>query len=264
MRMISSFFRHLDAHRVEWLLISGQATILYGAATFSEDVDLWVKPEPDNFERFLRALRANQARYYKLTPAFTVEAAVRHHGFHFVVPAIDAGTDLYLDVMGYPPRVGGFEAARSNARDFATPWGLLHAVGIQELVELKKTQRPRDYPIISRLVLAFMQDRAPKWTTEDLEWARDHIFTLPELTRWIAEYPAVQRVLQPRSVLQRAAEQLQRTGELDPQLEDELDDWFEQQMAPSRKADRHFWRPVIAELKALREQGKLMTVGAPV
>ena len=42
--MIASFFQSLDTHRVAYLLISGQATVLYGAATFSEDIDLWVEP----------------------------------------------------------------------------------------------------------------------------------------------------------------------------------------------------------------------------
>lgn len=69
--MIASFFRHLEQHGVRWLLISGLATILYGAATFSEDVDLWVLPTEPNFERFKAALRESQARYYKLTPALS-------------------------------------------------------------------------------------------------------------------------------------------------------------------------------------------------
>lgn len=262
--MIASFFQHLEAHHVEWLLISGQATILYGAATFSEDIDLWVKPDTTNFERFLQALRASNARYYKLTPAFTVEAALRHHGFHFVIPGADGGSDLYLDVMGCPPRVGSLELARRNARDFATQWGRLPTVGIQELVEIKKTQRPRDYPIIGRLVFAFLQDRAPSWTDADLEWARDNIFSLAEFTRVIAEYPALHRALQPGSVPQRAAEQLTLHGRIPPELEDELDDWFEQRMAPLRRADRHFWRPVIDELRALREHGQLMPLGTSV
>jgi hypothetical protein len=37
--MIASFFQSLETHRVAYLLISGQATVLYGAATFSEDID---------------------------------------------------------------------------------------------------------------------------------------------------------------------------------------------------------------------------------
>lgn len=262
--MIASFFQRLDDAGVEWLLISGQATILYGAATFSEDVDLWVKPNAVNFERFLQVLKGIHARYYKLTPAFTIEAAAGNHGFHFVIPNLDAGADLYLDVMGYPPRVGAFEAASGGARQFETQWGLLRTVGIKELVEIKKTQRPRDYPIISRLVLAFMHETAPTWTDGDLEWARDHIFDLEAFKRWVTEYPEVERVLAPASVLQRAAEQLCAQLRLDLHLEDELDDWFEQRVVPLRKADRHFWRPVIEELGELRRQGKLMPEGAPV
>ena len=42
--MIRSFFQSLEDKQVAYLLISGQATVLYGAATFSEDIDLWVKP----------------------------------------------------------------------------------------------------------------------------------------------------------------------------------------------------------------------------
>ena len=46
--MIANFFQSLDRNRVEYLLISGQATVLYGAATFSEDIDLWVNPTETN------------------------------------------------------------------------------------------------------------------------------------------------------------------------------------------------------------------------
>lgn len=34
-------FQSFERVGLEYLLISGQASILYGAATFSEDVDLW-------------------------------------------------------------------------------------------------------------------------------------------------------------------------------------------------------------------------------
>jgi hypothetical protein len=44
--MIANFFQSLDRHKVEYLLISGQATVLYGAATFSEDIDLRIHPTP--------------------------------------------------------------------------------------------------------------------------------------------------------------------------------------------------------------------------
>lgn len=49
--MIANFFQNLNARKVEYLLISGQATVLYGAATFSEDIDLWIQPTRFQFQR---------------------------------------------------------------------------------------------------------------------------------------------------------------------------------------------------------------------
>jgi hypothetical protein len=78
--MIASFFQSLETHRVAYLLISGQATVLYGAATFSEDIDLWVEPSSGNIERFQAALSAVGARYYKLTPPLEAPYFEAGHG----------------------------------------------------------------------------------------------------------------------------------------------------------------------------------------
>jgi hypothetical protein len=48
------------------MLISGQATVLYGAATFSEDIDLWINPTLENARRFLDVLRSSSSLYYRL------------------------------------------------------------------------------------------------------------------------------------------------------------------------------------------------------
>jgi hypothetical protein len=114
------------------LLISGQATILYGAATFSEDVDLWVDPKHENLERMKRALCASEASYYKLTPPLNRHFAERHHGFHFTIPDNPATAVLYLDVMGCPPRVGRFDNAWQQRVVFETEWGALNTVSIVE------------------------------------------------------------------------------------------------------------------------------------
>ncbi len=47
----------LDAEHVEYALFGGQALNLHGIARFTEDIDLFVKPTPDNVERLRRALR---------------------------------------------------------------------------------------------------------------------------------------------------------------------------------------------------------------
>lgn len=261
--MIANFFRHLDGAGVRWLLVSGQATILYGAATFSEDVDLWVEPTAKNLELLRAALAACGARYYKLTPPVTEEYARRHHGFHFVVPD-EQGTAVYLDVMGCPPRVGSFEDSHARARIFDTAWGQLRAVAIPDLVELKKTQRPHDYPIISRLALAFLREQASVPGDATLRWIVDNVFTLAEFRELSQLAPAAIKIMEPGSLEARAMAVLASGLALDSNLEDELEEWFDARTAPLRRADRHFWRSVIDELRELRAGGKLAPEGALV
>ncbi len=66
--MVASFFQSVESNCDAYLLTSGQATVRYGAATFSQDIDLWIEPSPANVERSRAALREVKARYYKLTP----------------------------------------------------------------------------------------------------------------------------------------------------------------------------------------------------
>jgi hypothetical protein len=128
-------FRSFERHRVEYLLISGQATVLYGAATFSEDVDIWIRPAPQNVIRFLRALSSCGATVYKLTPPLSRKNLRAGHGFHFSIHG--RPLPIFLDVMGYPPRVGSFGDARHRARRITTPWGNVMVVSIPDLIELK-------------------------------------------------------------------------------------------------------------------------------
>ncbi len=128
--MIANFFQSLSNRGVEYLLISGQATVLYGAATFSEDIDLWICPTTENTGRFVSALRASRARYYKLTPPFTSENLARGHGFHFILPEA-AGRDFFINILGGPPRVGAFAAAAKTAQLMDTAWGKIPTIGIK-------------------------------------------------------------------------------------------------------------------------------------
>ncbi len=148
-----SCFRSLERRGVRYLLISGQASVLYGAAEFSEDVDLWVSPEARNFRALVFALRDAEARVHKLTPPLDPSLARGGHGFHFLLPS-EGDEPRYLDIMGKPPRVGTFAAARRRAVVMKTPLGEMPVVAIVDLVELKKTRRLGDYEVISRLAVA--------------------------------------------------------------------------------------------------------------
>jgi hypothetical protein len=262
--MIASFFQRLESDGVEYLLISGQATILYGAATFSEDVDLWLRPTAPNLLRFVDALRSVRARYYKLTPPLSTENLARGHGFHFTLPGDAQSAEVYLDVMGKPPRVAPFDEALQRARYFDTDFGRVCTVGIKDLVEIKKTQRIEDYPIIGRLALVHLEELPADEVAGELPWAIDNIFTLPELSVLLERYPTATKVLAslpepfPRLAQSRVAEQV--SGE----LEDEVDAALEAKASAPRRADRRYWKAIIDELRDFKRTGRLLEEGSLV
>jgi hypothetical protein len=261
--MIANFFQSLNTGRVEYLLISGQATVLYGAATFSEDIDLWINPTVENCARFQASLRDCGTRYYKLTPPLTPANLLRGHGFHFISGT--AGEAVFLDVMGNPPRAGTFSAARDRARWMQTEWGDVHTIGIKALVELKKTQRLEDYPIISRLALAWFEQPDCAKTADDLAWALENIFTLPELVVFFTEHPkAVALAGQFDQKVADFGRRLLADGDVPESTEQPAREFLQSRIATLQMADRHYWRDIIGELKALRAAGKLMPEGGVV
>jgi hypothetical protein len=231
-----NLFRSFDRFGVEYLLISGQASILYGAATFSEDVDLWVNPTRHNLTRLLRALSACHARAYKLTPLLSLRNFRKGHGFHFTLPA--RPNPVYLDIMGRPPRVGTFAASRRRAQRMKTGWGELSVVSIEDLIALKKTRRLYDYEVISNLVqIRLEQSRHP--SRKLLEWA------VRESCR--AEDRA------------EFARRLGRTLTVSRCRRD-----IARELPLAQERDVAYWRPILRDLRELRRRGLLLPQGSPL
>ena len=229
-------FRSFERFGVEYLLISGQAAIMYGAATFSEDVDIWIRPTLENATRLLRALAACQGRVYKLTPALTRKNLMAGHGFHFVIPARHA--PVYLDVMGRPPRVGAYRPARRRAHDVPTPWGRIPVMSIPDLIALKRTRRLSDYEVISNLVrVRLAAERDPT----------------PEIWRWAYRnsYRVEDRLAIARRIRVRRSPAALRRGIL-------------AEVARRQAADSAYWRGIIADLRRLHRARRLLAEGTPV
>jgi hypothetical protein len=258
--MTRSFFQSLENFGVPYLLISGQATVLYGAAAFSEDIDLWVEPSPENIDLLLQALRSVKARYYKLTPSLTVELMVKGHGFHFT---LEEQSTVYIDILGKPPRVRGFDWAKENSILFETEWGKIPVIGLRDLVEVKKTQRIEDYSIISRLAVEWL-DRAECGKSDaDFQWALDNIFTLEQLDIFTRHWGD--------RLFEIAPEPLQKyvrcvaSGDQPPaEFEGEISAWMQNRMQKLQQADRLYWREIVADLRRLKAANQLLTVGAVV
>jgi hypothetical protein len=257
-----SLFRAFDAGRVRYLVISGQASVLYGGAFFTQDLDLWVKPMVENVRVLLIALARLRARVHKLTPPLSVRNLKRGHGFHFLVPQ-RGNPPLYLDIMGQPPRVSGFASAWRRRVRMPTPWGSLPVVSIHDLIELKKTNRPSDYEVISRLTMIQLQkERRP--SVRLIRWALERVFRFEDLWSIVASHPdLVLRAHPPPAarLLLRI-----RTQEREPDLSDIAKTSALLLRFAERLQDqgRRYWHPRLDELRRLRAAGELLPEGTPV
>jgi hypothetical protein len=266
-----SSFRALERRRAAYLLISGQACVLYGASTFSEDFDLWVQPTAANLERLLAALRDVGARYYKLTPAPSVSLLRKGHGLHFLVPD-EAQGEAFLDVMGCPPRVGAFGASLGRARIVDTGWGRVPVVSEEDLVEIKKTRRPADYTAISnlarvRVARALAEGERPARLRRIARWALENAFQVDTIL-WILGRVAGARDLAlgaaRASIRTAAAAWRPGVDELPAAADDRVEAKIAEEMGRLHKADAAYWRPIIHELRELRREGRLVPEGTPV
>lgn len=263
--MTAKFFQSLKTCKVQYLLISGQAAVLYGAATFSEDIDIWLRPSTDNVSRFVNALKACGARYYTITPPLTPWYLLKGHGFHFLIPSFGR-SDLFLDVMGVPPRVPEFTIAWKGSARIKTPWGILPVIGIPDLIELKKTQRLEDYPVISRLVLRYCDDPNINIDRRLAHWAINHLFSLPSLREFCQRYPKIIHSFDSKnmSAFRTWALLIQRQEEPGAGLEQRIERQIFRRITICQQSDRWYWRKIIAELKQFRTQGLLRREGQKV
>jgi hypothetical protein len=231
-----SLFRSFERCAVDYLLISGQASVLYGAATFSEDIDIWVRPSPANLKRLLVSLAACKARVHKLTPPMTPRHANAGHGFHFILPSRPLPT--YLDVMARPPRVGPFAPALRRARRMRTDWGVLRVVSIADLVQLKKTRRLSDYDVISKLALGQLAEM-PLPSQPLLRWAVEHSFGAEDRAALLARLGQMTDIEACRREIA-------------------------QEIASLQARDVAHWRTRIDELRRLLRAGRLWPEGTTV
>jgi hypothetical protein len=260
--MIRKFFQHLNAEKVSYILISGQATIIYGAATFSEDIDIWLNPVPRDWNKFLLIARKLHARIYKLTPPLKMDLILKGHGYHFQFPE-SSRSIWFLDVMGKVPRVNNFQTAFKNVIYQETDWGKLPVLGIRDLVEIKKTRRLSDYTVISNLVKIEYQRLHPRISSQDWEWILENSFEVFDLLYYLKRHPKARKIASTSSLkhlryllagLKQEKEQEKYIRRASKQIMMEIE--------KLRLKDINYWKPIIAELKSLQKKNQLLPEGA--
>jgi hypothetical protein len=224
--------------------MGGQACVFYGAAQFSKDVDFLILADEVNFAGLMDALAELEAVRIAV-PRFSPDVLARGHAVHFRCQAPEVA-GLRIDVM---TRLRSLE-------DFPTLWARrttiigvdgdeINLLSIPDLVDAKKTQREKDWPVISALVEEHYHSLKQEPNPERTDfWLRESRTPerLIELTRRFPQ--ETKRLLSVRPLLALANE-----GDLSA-LRAALD----AEVRAEQEKDRQYWEPLKREMEAFRRE----------
>ena len=226
--------------------MGGQACVLYGAAEFSRDLDLAILANPRNLEA-LRAAMLDLRAEVIAVPPFEAVYLRKGHAVHFRCHHPDAD-GLRVDVMSRMRGVDPFGKLWERRTTVDLPDGArFDLLSLPDLVQAKKTQRDKDWPMIRRLVEANFFERRETAAAADVRFWLRELRTPELLVEVTAAHPELCRRLARVRPLLRIA--LRGNGSaLMPALEREE--------SKTREADRRYWAPLRRELEKLRHDRK--------
>jgi hypothetical protein len=223
--------------------MGGQACVLYGGTEFSRDTDIVLVPDPANMAALKLALLDLQAEVIAVPP-FEEDYLRRGFAVHFRC-ADPQSQDVRLDIMSVMRGVAPFEELWSRRLTVDLPAGPVDVLGLPDLIQAKKTQRDKDWPMIRRLVEAHYEMHQSAPTEERIRfWLREA--RTPSILESLArQYPAqLTEIAAHRPVLARIAGAPLETIDSELQEEERLE----------RDADRRYWQPLKKELEHLRHK----------
>ena len=237
---IQSALATLRLHHVETLLLGGQASILYGGAEFSRDLDLMLAAGAATLPNLERALADLDAELIAV-PLLSAEALDRGHAVHFRCRRPDVA-GLRLDLMTRPPRLEDLDGVWRRRVEIRLEGGSVAVVSLADLIATKRTQRDKDWAIIGALVRADMVRQSDSAAGHEQLWLResrdaDDLVALATTVRPVA------KALEAERPLLGAALRGDRAG-----LELEL----AQEQIRGKQADRDYWAPLQMELERMR------------
>ena len=160
----------IQKHHVRALLMGGQACVFYGAAEFSRDTDLAILADADNLSRLRAALAELQAEVIAVPP-LRLEYLRRGHAVHFRCRHPEAFR-MHVDVMSVMRGVDSFNKLWARRTTITLSDGFYaDLMSLPDLVQAKKTQREKDWPMLTRLVEAhYFQHRRTANASQLLFW----------------------------------------------------------------------------------------------
>ena len=229
-------------HRVRALLMGGQACILYGAAEFSRDTDFVVLCDAQNLRRLRAALRELNAQPV-FVPPLDEKHLLRGHACHFRCRA--RGVEgLRVDIMSVMRGCEPFTSLWARRKQIRLPGlGAINVLSLADLVQAKKTQRDKDWPMIRRLVEADYSSKRGHPKPSDLVFWFREMRSAELLIELAHRYP--QRAIQiskTRPLMRHAIRGRAR----------QLNTALEREQSRERDADRAYWLPLRRELAEFR------------
>jgi hypothetical protein len=222
--------------------MGGQACVLYGAAEFSRDTDIVLLAEPVTLDRLRLALEQLQAKCIAVPP-FEPEYLNRGHAVHFRCHHPEAER-MRLDVMSTMRGVDPFPQLwlrRTTIELAGSP--AIDALALPDLIQAKKTQRDKDWPMIRRLVEAHVRAHWEHPTPERIAFWLSQGRDVSLLQKLATLYPEDWSQAQSARPLLTLAK---------PGRESDLEQALYEEEAKEREADRQYWTPLKKELEQLR------------
>ena len=231
-------------HQVQALLMGGQACVFYGAAEFSRDTDLAILAAEENLVRLRAALDELQAEPIAVPPFDPVHlnAGLAVHFRCHHPDAEGMRVDLMSRMRGVDPFPDLWERRTTFELPDGTPCNLL---ALPDLVQAKKTQRDKDWPMIRRLVEAHHFTHRDEPNAEQITFWLRELRTPSLLIETAIRWPAAARDILPVRPLLRHA-----VAHDEPALLAAV----EEEERRERAMDRDYWLPLKQELERLRKR----------
>jgi hypothetical protein len=230
--------------QVRFLLMGGQACVLYGGSEFSRDTDLVILPEAENLEKLSAALKELNAEKIAV-PDLSIALLQKGHAVHFRCKHPDA-LDMRIDVMSVLRNAPSFESLWQRRTSMELSDGIIiEIVSLPDLIAIKKTQRDKDWSHIRRLIEADYFENRDTVSKENIRF-------------WLSEArtPGILRSLAVNYFEEvRQLQSLRPLLKLLPDCTDEiLSTALLSEEKQYREADRAYWLPLLAELEKIRHE----------
>lgn len=230
---------------VRALLMGGQACVFYGGAEFSRDTDFAILADAENLERLKDAMRQLHAEVIAV-PSLSLDCLQRGHAVHFRCRHPEAA-GLRVDVMSKMRGVEGFELLWDRRTTLEADDGSVYELmSLPDLVQAKKTQRDKDWPMIRRLIEADHAACRDRPTPQQIQfWLKEARTPALLIQRVRENAQEAQELVRARPAVLQAAIAGEESAVEAALLAEE---WQE------RVADKRYWDPLRKELEIMRRQ----------